>query len=79
MKSYTISQGCSGTPGIIALHGLSEGRIYGYITRLRAASELVRTDPMLITPVRDLNDTMAMQTAITGDTEVLCKKDQDFL
>jgi len=34
---------------------------------------------MLMTPVRDLNDTMAMQTAITGDTEVLCKKDQDFL
>jgi putative PIN family toxin of toxin-antitoxin system len=65
-------------PRMLALHGLSEGRIYDYIALLRSASELVRTDPLLITPVRDVNDTIVMQTAIIGDAEVLCTKDQDF-
>jgi len=65
-------------PRMIALHGLSEGRIYDYIAMLRAASEIVRTDPLLITPVRDVNDTIVMQTAIIGDAEVLCTKDEDF-
>ena len=65
-------------PRMIALHGLSEGRIYDYVALLRMASEIVRTDPLLITPVRDVNDTIVMQTAIIGDADVLCTKDNDY-
>ncbi len=45
---------------------------------MRAASDIVRTDPLLITPVRDVNDMIVMQTAIIGDTDVLYTKDEDF-
>jgi putative PIN family toxin of toxin-antitoxin system len=65
-------------PRMLAMHRLSEGRIYEFIAMLRTASEMVRTDPLLITPVRDINDTIVMQTAIIGDADVLCTKDQDF-
>lgn len=65
-------------PRMMALYGLSEERIYDYVAMLRSASEMVRTDPLLITPVRDINDTAVMQTAIIGDADVLCTKDQDF-
>ena len=62
----------------LAMHGLSEGLIYEFIGLLRSASEMVRTDPLLITPVRDINDAIVMQTAIIGDADMLCTKDQDF-
>jgi putative PIN family toxin of toxin-antitoxin system len=65
-------------PRMMAMHGLSEGRIYNFIAMLRTASEMVRADPLLITPVRDINDAIVMQTAIIGDADVLCTKDQDF-
>ena len=65
-------------PRMLALHGLSEGRIYDYIGFLREASEIVHPNPLLVTPIRDVNDTVVMQTAIIGEAEVLCTKDQDF-
>ena len=65
-------------PRMLALHGLSEGRIYDYIGFLREATEIVHPNPLLITPIRDMNDTVVMQTAIIGEAEVLCTRDQDF-
>jgi len=65
-------------PRMLALYGLSEERIYEYIGFLREAAEIVPSDPFLVTPIRDVNDTVVMQTAIIGDAEVLCTKDQDF-
>jgi putative PIN family toxin of toxin-antitoxin system len=65
-------------PRMLALHGLSEGRVYDYVGFLREASEIVRPNPLLITPIRDVNDTVVMQTAIIGEANVLCTKDQDF-
>jgi len=65
-------------PRMLALSGLSEERIYEYIGFLREAAEIVPSDPFLVTPIRDVNDTVVMQTAIIGDAEVLCTKDQDF-
>ena len=62
----------------MALHGLSEGRIYNYIGLLRQAAELVHLNPLLVTPIRDFNDTVVMQTAIIGEADVLCTRDQDF-
>ena len=65
-------------PRMLALHRLPEGRIYDYIGYLREASDVVRLDPMLIAPIRDVHDMPVMQTAIIGEADVLCTKDQDF-
>jgi putative PIN family toxin of toxin-antitoxin system len=65
-------------PKMLALHGLSESRIYDYIGFLRRTTEVIRPNPLLVTPIRDINDTVVMQTAIIGEADVLCTRDQDF-
>ena len=62
----------------LAFHGLSESRIYDYVGFLRETTEIVRPNPLLTTPIRDVNDTVVMQTAIIGEANVLCTRDQDF-
>jgi predicted nucleic acid-binding protein len=63
---------------MLALHGLSERRIYEYVGFLREAAEIVALNPLLVTPIRDVNDTVVMQTAVIGEADVLCTKDRDF-
>jgi predicted nucleic acid-binding protein len=58
--------------------GLSAQRIYEYIGFLREAAEIVILNPLLVTPIRDLKDTVVMQTAVIGEADVLCTKDSDF-
>ena len=65
-------------PHMLELHGLSEEHIYGYIGFLREAAEMVTPNPLLITPIRDVNDTVVMQTALIGEADVLCTRDRDF-
>ena len=65
-------------PRMLAFHGLSESRIYDYVGFLRETTEIVRPNPLLTTPIRDVNDTVVMQTAIIGEANVLCTRDQDF-
>ena len=65
-------------PRMSALHGLSEKRIYDYVGFLRESAEIVALNPLLITPIRDVNDTVVMQTAILGEADVLCTRDRDF-
>ena len=65
-------------PRLVARHNLTEDSVYRFITLLRDASEIVAIDPLLITPVRDVNDTVVMQTAIIGEADVLCTNDADF-
>jgi len=65
-------------PRMMALHGLSEKRIYDYICFLHEAAEIVVPNPLLVTPIRDVNDTVVMQTAVIGEADVLCSKDRDF-
>lgn len=65
-------------PRMLALYGLSDKRIYDYVGFLREAAEIVTPEPLLVTPIRDLNDTLVMQTAIIGEADVLCTKDRDF-
>jgi hypothetical protein len=38
----------------------------------------VTLDPLVIAPIRDVNDIIVMQTAIIGEADVLCTKDEDF-
>ncbi len=35
-------------------------------------------NPLLVTPIRDVNDAVVMQTAVIGEADVLCSKDRDF-
>lgn len=63
---------------MLALHGLSESRIFDYVGFLREATEIIRPNPLLITPIRDVNDTVVMQTAIIGEANAICTRDQDF-
>jgi predicted nucleic acid-binding protein len=63
---------------MLAHHGLSEKRIYEYVGFLREAAEIVIPNPLLITPIRDVNDTVVMQTAVIGEADILCTKDRDF-
>lgn len=65
-------------PRMMTLHGLSEGRIYDYIGFLRLTAEVIHPNPLLVTPIRDINDTVVMQTAIIGEADMLCTRDQDF-
>ena len=65
-------------PRMLALHGLSENRIFDYIGFLREATETILPNPLLVTPIRDINDTVVMQTAIIGEADVICTRDQDF-
>ena len=65
-------------PHMLELHGLSEERIYGYIGFLREAAEMVTPNPLLIAPIRDVNDTVVMQTALIGEADVLCTRDRDY-
>jgi predicted nucleic acid-binding protein len=65
-------------PRMLALHGLSEGRIFEFIAFLREAAEIIRPSPLLLTPIRDVNDTVVMQTAILGEADIICTRDLDF-
>lgn len=65
-------------PRMVAHHGLSEGSIYDYIGFLRQSAEVIPPNPLLVTPIRDINDTVVMQTAIMGEADILCTRDQDF-
>jgi predicted nucleic acid-binding protein len=49
-------------PRMLTLHSLSE------------AAEIVVPNPLLVAPIRDVNDTIVMQTAIMGEADVLCTK-----
>ena len=33
---------------------------------------------LLVTPIRDVNDTVVIQTAVIGEADILCSKDRDF-
>ena len=55
-----------------------DSRIYEYVMFLQSVATMVRPDPMLITPIRDPNDIVVLQTAITGGAEVICTTDRDF-
>jgi putative PIN family toxin of toxin-antitoxin system len=59
-------------------YGLTENMIFEYVKLLRRSSELVILDPLVVAPIRDVNDIIVMQTAIIGDADILCTKDQDF-
>jgi putative PIN family toxin of toxin-antitoxin system len=65
-------------PRLRAFYNLPENLVYDYVTFLRHSSEIVTLNPMVITPIRDVNDVIVMQTAIIGEADILCTSDADF-
>jgi len=58
--------------------GLTESLVFDSINLLRQSSEIVTLDPLVTAPIRDVNDIIVMQTAIIGEADILCTKDDDF-
>jgi putative PIN family toxin of toxin-antitoxin system len=65
-------------PRLQAFYELSESLVYDYVGLLRRSSEIVALNPLVMTPIRDVYDVIVMQTAIIGEAEILCTKDEDF-
>jgi len=65
-------------PRLQAFYDLSEDLVFDYIGFLRNSSEIVTLDPLITPPIRDVNDIVVMQTAIIGEADILCSKDDDF-
>jgi putative PIN family toxin of toxin-antitoxin system len=65
-------------PRLQAFYDLSEALVYNYIGFLRHSSEPVKLNPLVTAPIRDVNDVIVMQTAIIGEADILCTKDDDF-
>jgi len=64
-------------PRLRAFYGLTENLVFDYIVFLRRSSEIVTLDPLVTAPIRDVNDIIVMQTAIIGEADILCTKDED--
>jgi len=65
-------------PRLMAVHGESEDTIYNFTGWLRDAAEIVALDPLARAPTRDRNDIFVLQTALSGEADVLCSGDRDF-
>jgi putative PIN family toxin of toxin-antitoxin system len=65
-------------PRLQAFYDLSEDLVFDYVNFLRRSSEIVTLDPLVTAPIRDVNDVIVMQTAIIGEADILCTRDEDF-
>jgi putative PIN family toxin of toxin-antitoxin system len=65
-------------PRLREFYGLTEDLVFEYVKFLGRSSEIVTLDPLVIVPIRDVNDIIVMQTAIIGEADILSTKDEDF-
>ena len=65
-------------PRLQRFYALPENLVFDYVNFLRRFSEIVTLNPLVIAPIRDVNDIIVMQTAIIGEADILCTKDDDF-
>lgn len=65
-------------PRMHARYLLTEGQVYDYIQFLRQSCEMVVVDRFLAVPMRDPKDVAVLQTAVSGDADVICTLDSDF-
>ena len=65
-------------PRLQAFYDLPEHLVYRYVGFLRSSAEIVVLNPLVTAPIRDVNDVIVMQTAIIGEADVLCTRDDDF-
>ena len=65
-------------PRLQAFYDLPEHLVFDYVSFLRRSSEIVTLNPLVTAPIRDVNDVIVMQTAIIGEADILCTRDEDF-
>jgi len=65
-------------PRLQEFYGLSEAQVYEFIGYLREVADIVPLNPLLVLPTRDVADIMVLQTAVLGEADVLCTRDEDF-
>jgi putative PIN family toxin of toxin-antitoxin system len=65
-------------PRLMAVHGEQEEAIYSFTGWLRDAAEIVALNPLADAPIRDRNDIFVLQTALSGEADVVCTGDRDF-
>jgi putative PIN family toxin of toxin-antitoxin system len=65
-------------PRLQKFYNLTEKLVFDYVNFLRESSEMVTLHPLVIAPIRDVNDVIVMQTAIIGEADVSCTTDEDF-
>jgi putative PIN family toxin of toxin-antitoxin system len=65
-------------PRLAMVHQQNEEAIYNFTGWLRQASEIIPINPLAPAPVRDRNDVFVLQTALSGEADVLCTCDRDF-
>ena len=65
-------------PRLRAFYDLPESLVFDYVNFLRQSAEIVALDPLVGAPIRDVNDIVVMQTAIIGEADILCTRDEDF-
>lgn len=65
-------------PRLMAVHGESEETVYDFTGWLREAAEIIMLAPLTHAPIRDRNDIFVLQTALSGEADVLCTGDRDF-
>ena len=51
-------------PRLQAFYDLTENLVFDYVNFLHQASELVELNPLVASPIRDVNDIIVMQTTI---------------
>lgn len=59
-------------------HGEDEEAIYEFTSWLRHSAELVHVNPFTVAPTRDSQDVIVIQTALSGEADILCTMDRDF-
>ena len=65
-------------PRLQTLYRLDETDVFNYVGFLLQSSSVVVLNPLIMAPIRDINDVIVMQTAIIGEADVLCSNDDDF-
>jgi len=65
-------------PRFMLTHGQDEEGIYNFTLALREGAEVVAVNPLTLAPIRDQNDILILQAALSGQTEILCTCDRDF-
>jgi putative PIN family toxin of toxin-antitoxin system len=65
-------------PRLMPVHGQSEEAIYEFTSWLREIAIVIPINPLIFAPIRDEKDIFVLQTALSGEANILCTRDRDF-
>ena len=60
------------------LFGLTEEQVYNYVQFLKEVTLPIIPDHTLAVPIRDSQDAVLLQTAVSGEADIICTVDRDF-